>query len=94
VEVGLLGSKHRADLSVETNIPEEHSVIIFSPEDGDSMFSPKRRYLPTCLDGFTTQKTNIHIFIAVRTSNIISFFVCTVHAQSTVACVLHLSLSS
>jgi hypothetical protein len=37
---------------------------------------PKRRYLPTCSHGVTTQKINIDIFTTARTSNLktVSFF--------------------
>jgi hypothetical protein len=54
-------------LHVGTNISEEAASFIFRAED----FPPKRCYLPRSPHGVTTQKTNIDIFTAVRTSNLL-----------------------
>jgi hypothetical protein len=51
------------DLKVDTKVSEEHTASIFS--------LPKRWYLRTSSHSFTSQKTNIDIFTAVRTSNLI-----------------------
>jgi hypothetical protein len=53
------------DLLVDTNVSEEHIAFIFRA------VPPKRWYLSTSPYGVTTQKTNIDIFTAVRTSNLI-----------------------
>jgi hypothetical protein len=42
---------------------------LVSPEDGDNV-SLKHWYLPASPHGSTTQKTNINIFTAMRTSNL------------------------
>jgi hypothetical protein len=47
----------------------------FSPEDGNSMFVRNDGiYIPTSPDGVTTQKINIDIFAAVRTSDFIKLY--------------------
>jgi hypothetical protein len=48
---------------------------VFTPEDGDYV-SPKRWYLTTNPHGITTQKSNIDIFTAVRTSNLTQYSFC------------------
>jgi hypothetical protein len=57
------------DLQVDTNVSEEFTITLFSPENGDCV-SPKLEYLPASPHGVATQKTNIDIFTAVRTSNL------------------------
>jgi hypothetical protein len=52
---------------VHTTVSEEHTASIFRAEDGSNM------YLPTSPHGVTAKKTNIDIFNAVRTSNLINF---------------------
>jgi hypothetical protein len=78
------------NLWVDANVSENHTVsifraeeistfwrniLIFSEEDGDSV-SPKRWYLPRSSHSVATQKTNINIFTAVRTSHLIQYCIC------------------
>jgi hypothetical protein len=45
--------------------------VIFSPVDGGTVcVPPKRRYLPTSSHRVTAQETNINVFTAVRTSDL------------------------
>jgi hypothetical protein len=60
------------ELYVYSNISEEHSVSIFTIEDGGSMFIRNiGTYLPASSHEVSTQKADIDISIIVRTSNII-----------------------
>jgi hypothetical protein len=50
---------------------------VFKPWRWRQYLPPKRRYLPTSPYGVATQKTNIDIFTAVRTSNLTRVWRCT-----------------
>jgi hypothetical protein len=65
------------DLSVDTNVSEEHTVFIFRAED--AVCSSETLVSVHKSTWRTTQKTNIDIFTAVRTSDLnkpdVSFYV-------------------
>jgi hypothetical protein len=52
-----------------------YTVIFTAVLKIEAVCSPKRWYIPTSPDDVATQKTNIDIFAAVRTSNLIRGFV-------------------
>jgi hypothetical protein len=56
------------DLQVDTRVSEKN-VSVFRNESGD-VFSAKRYYLPTSQHGVTTFKTNIGMFVTVRTPDL------------------------
>jgi hypothetical protein len=60
--------ERRVDLYVDANVSEEYNASIIRTEE--QYIPPKRWYLPASPHGVTTQKDNIEIFAAVRTSNL------------------------